>query len=1439
MSSVRDLFYGLFLRALRSKWYRKFALFTAVIAHACFTIPAEARRQSGHTSRLLQRIALTRSTQVQCPEALFDQVVERDKQKGAFGLANDLEYLGKDYNQGSTAHEKCQNPEGDPQITSALELEHVIQGMDELDLGTAVQPGHIHSCLAHRKDGVSEEDKRATVANYYYLSNRLKMGSKANMEGVAGIDRLLGGDFMKGYPSHYNSRIPGTGDLAAQLKSDPACKERAPNDELQKMAEQTQHALKALVDLRKRQKQNRKRIGRANGKIVAVNKELDEKLTKSIAAITSAFPWLTSPAFEDIVHGPHPIEHKAHRRNGGSKGVENKQIHLWTTENIQSHLVQHLKDSRAAMIAQTKSYQQAAECIHSNKHGCLNDHVDSIAASPEIDFSHFSDLTTQKLKVNSITPEKADKLSSAYMELSMGVCRQEYRNSKEKTAEVVESTVFNVALTAATFGASAYAMAAIKAAQAAAAAGGKSLNIYQASSKVPNVAKVAFASALGADVHWVGPSARDALEQCAGEVAMNADRKGGSVEYQDDGMAKLIEPAAPQDFNKINCSTDAGRDLAIARESRNCILSVSLAAVDALPLLPPLAHSFASLRKTNSALEEISEKGKESIQAIGSRPAELSEIEIDNNAVDLGQQVHSSESEVTEAAKLRRGFNQQGATKADLEQAGAWGSTSAPESAQARDSSLNTAPSATKKTLSEEDQAKALEAAQRPNADVRNTLSRVGMTEAQIQSLAADGKIILPEQRLQELVQEYASVRGTPRIHKEILKDFGSSDFIETVPLEYRHELLQNLRAFLGNGGRFNTDTPLTVTGGFRWNFGDGGRPVISLNTERFSEYTRPELLGTLVHELEHAHRFERMARNLQRRSSDITIEEARRQVWNLVANDSGYRLLLEGTATQRQVDVSQLIDEPAGVFARRRTFFLRESGNLAAAPIPPNGEGPITQQIGFSLAEALESSDGAETIVLNNTQRRSIRDSIQRHAELGRSTQADSLRGEDVENWYEYSAILQLRNAGVPEETLDSLRNEMASSLTRQLAEVEAPSGNVRIILDARARDLAATRYSNDPDLIASGEARPSMLQHRHDEETVYRGSDSTSPETSQSAHGSNSSASQSFAQSETGPFPTPSTSLDTIFQSIPGAKDLNASKFTHLNSQERRELTSLLNEFQRRGGRISLSSNTNGSGRFNLDMGTDAPFIEINADLLQNPQALATTLRHELTHFSVNESMVNDLLRSNPSLSRGELRRRNLDSLTDSIESIRDFEAQAVGSEFTQLRRRNEELHNATTVLRRELSDDPGNINIVRQLEAAEIEEANWLRYSQNTVLYPENLSTRQTLVDAANRPTTAGSHFNTAERRRLETDLAQVRSTLQEDPLFQSAGAFEIARNPSSAPLGNNARMDLQFEELFLTPHANRLREQGVEAERIESILEELREIYHSTGRSALTP
>jgi len=517
-----------------------------------------------------------------CPTALFEQVRNGDKQGGWLGFWG-----------GSTVNDACKN-KLISSLDSPSEFENILSSNESFQLGPERPAGFLDKCLAkytHRPEKcrgpncdttMQSKDQSAAIADYYFSMNQLKMGVSSNYEAIAGIDRILGTPHLKNVRAMRNSEIPGARDAFNELNNNSNCRKKDPHA-LDDMVSQFPDSYTALTGIRAKIAANQINAnpnctsrGGAKCRTKAKDKELQMKLEAAERAIVSSFPWLVSPAFTDTL-GQHYTSPSGHAGRG--KKPENR----WTQQRIKEAFVAHFEASRNALVQQNERFYEASNCIH-GKDGksCMPDHSKTMQEAPELDTSSM----LKEIRQNaSAEGGKLDKKSlDALAEFDTAGCRQDMREIKTETGKIMNDFVLNAGLTAVTFGASAYATAALKGAQLAAGAakGGANLvNAFQKSSALPKAVRAAAAVAIGADAAWLGPSGADALNTCLGEV-----------EYKLGQDSRQFEST-----QKVSCSNDSAKQVSAVNDSKNCVLAAALAAVDALPLLPPLAARFQKVEK--------------------------------------------------------------------------------------------------------------------------------------------------------------------------------------------------------------------------------------------------------------------------------------------------------------------------------------------------------------------------------------------------------------------------------------------------------------------------------------------------------------------------------------------------------------------------------------------------------------------------------------------------------------------------------------------------------------------------------------------------------------------------------------------------------------------------------------------------------------------------
>jgi len=158
---------------------------------------------------------------------------------------------------------------------------------------------------------------------------------------------------------------------------------------------------------------------------------------------------------------------------------------------------------------------------------------------------------------------------------------------------VINSALIGAALTVGTFGVGALASASINGAKISAMAARfpKSIQALEVATnrglttvatKFPTSVKLAQAAAFGADGLWLGASGSDALNECNNHIASQISQEASESVKR----------------GEISCTTAQINNISISTLSRSCVMSASMAAIDALPFTPAV---FSTIRKVKAA----------------------------------------------------------------------------------------------------------------------------------------------------------------------------------------------------------------------------------------------------------------------------------------------------------------------------------------------------------------------------------------------------------------------------------------------------------------------------------------------------------------------------------------------------------------------------------------------------------------------------------------------------------------------------------------------------------------------------------------------------------------------------------------------------------------------------------------------------------------------
>lgn len=561
------------LRTYLLRGMRGSALILGLLGLGEVTLAEDSSHSTTNTGIAINKTSSTANAP--CPTQLFDQIRAKDTQGGWLGLLS-----------GIKASEACANHVRS-YLDSPAELEKVLAGNSTLQLGNERPAGYLDACLADYTKRPSNcrgsncnktmtvEQQSAAVSDYYYLMNRLKMSSLSGLESIAGIDRILGTPIMKDVSPVSNRDIPSAGDAFSELQSNPYCRRKNPG-ELDLMAEQTRQALTILQQVQKKKKANQVATHKCvrNCKWKVRDPALQAQLESIEASLLRSFPWLQSENFAPIIKNLPRLEQSSPNKN--------PPLDYWPIDELKGKLKLHFTQTRKALVNHHNKIIEASRCIHgSGGNNCIRKHLDTFAATPELDVPA---LLTQNSMDARASGTWDRKTFSALAELSAGPCRLGVREAKRDVSDTMNDLVLNAGLTAVSFGASAYATAALKSAQMAQRAvnGGKAIQALSRASRLPRAAQLAVAVSIGADAAWLGPSGIEVLNQCTGE----AEQKFG-IDYREVSVG-----------GKVSCSNDQAKQLAAVSESRNCVMAAALAAMDALPLVPPLAARFSKAKSS-------------------------------------------------------------------------------------------------------------------------------------------------------------------------------------------------------------------------------------------------------------------------------------------------------------------------------------------------------------------------------------------------------------------------------------------------------------------------------------------------------------------------------------------------------------------------------------------------------------------------------------------------------------------------------------------------------------------------------------------------------------------------------------------------------------------------------------------------------------------------
>ncbi len=541
---------------IAKRYLGKTAGHLAIECALVFSISFSTNTQSrGNSHSSGSTTSASKNNNKTCPRELFRQVSIGDTRGG---------YLG--FFSGVTADDACRT-KLKRHIKSPSDLEKLIDQTDEYGTGTS---SFISSCAKNWKSKsnctrnspctrLSEDQQFSAVGDYYYNMTNLRLTAMSSFEGIAAIDRLTGSPVLQGHSNLSDGDIPGIGDYVSKFKSEKACLQHQP-DEFHAALDQTKTAVKNLEIIRNKLKSLKyKRC--PPGRSCYRDPALAKNLLNARASILRILPWLNTDTFKDVV-------------NGKKKPKE---------ESLGWFLEKGLGEIRSGLSEELTEMKEISNCIHGGN-GCIKKHLEKLAEIPSVepDKEGF-----RRLKDND--REGAEAL----FEMGNGQCRRDIRVAKKQTGEVINSALIGAALTVGTFGVGALASASINGAKISAMAARfpKSIQALEVATnrglttvatKFPTSVKLAQAAAFGADGLWLGASGSDALNECNNHIASQISQEASESVKR----------------GEISCTTAQINNISISTLSRSCVMSASMAAIDALPFTPAV---FSTIRKVKAA----------------------------------------------------------------------------------------------------------------------------------------------------------------------------------------------------------------------------------------------------------------------------------------------------------------------------------------------------------------------------------------------------------------------------------------------------------------------------------------------------------------------------------------------------------------------------------------------------------------------------------------------------------------------------------------------------------------------------------------------------------------------------------------------------------------------------------------------------------------------
>jgi hypothetical protein len=245
---------------------------------------------------------------------------------------------------------------------TASDLEQGLRNLDLTTLSKSMPPIE-SSCLLRitgKNQGQKDKRRSLVVTEYYYLMNRLKMGSALHLDEVAAIDSILGKPVLAGVNCRQFSHFGQLEASCSKLKADQKCKLQ---NSVSVLAKQTMLALQARRILDQEIRKNPTPEKKAN-------------IEAAVKVMRQKYPWMGGAIFRDQCAA----------------------FKKCSEDQVARAITAQLSDDRAKHLADAYAIQVPVKCLQGQSalDKSCQDLESTIESMPEFDTALFGESASNK-----------------------------------------------------------------------------------------------------------------------------------------------------------------------------------------------------------------------------------------------------------------------------------------------------------------------------------------------------------------------------------------------------------------------------------------------------------------------------------------------------------------------------------------------------------------------------------------------------------------------------------------------------------------------------------------------------------------------------------------------------------------------------------------------------------------------------------------------------------------------------------------------------------------------------------------------------------------------------------------------------------------------------------------------------------------------------------